>query len=460
MRPEQLAVVERALGGTVEVRDVRRLSAGASRQTWRIEVTVDGVARTVICQRERPGGARSASGLAGEAALLSDLGDRGVPVAGVLAADARGVGEADELGSWILLEEVPGETIPRRILTARPDPSSRRDLLVELAVALAGIHRLEPSRRHGLVRDDQLAAYRGVLDVLGDPRPTFELAFAWLETHGPPGPSRGEVGVVHGDFRLGNVVVDDTGLRAVLDWELAHLGDPVEDLAWCCLRAWRFGAADPAAGLGSVQEFVAAYEAAGGRPVDPVAFRWWQVLGTLKWGIMCLVQAASHQAGSGRSVELAAIGRRVAEVEEDLLDLLDGPHWYQPESESPVGRTRWAGLGGAAGPAVRPPADELLEAVGEYLRTVRDEVPGRTGFMARVAANVVDQVGREVTLGPGVAERHRVRLDSLGVADDAELAARIRAGVLTAGDRPLLDALRGTVRDTLSVVHPGYWEAT
>jgi len=129
--------------------------------------------------------------------------------------------------------------------------------------------------------------------------------------------------VVHGDFRLGNLIVDESGLAAVLDWELVHRGDPLEDLGWFCVRAWRFGEdTRPAAGLGSIEDFVASYERAGGGHVDRDALRWWQVLGTLRWGVICQRQAHRHLSGQTRSVELAAIGRRVCENEWDLLELL------------------------------------------------------------------------------------------------------------------------------------------
>ena len=117
-------------------------------------------------------------------------------------------------------------------------------------------------------------------------------------------------------------MVGPDGLRAVLDWELAHLGDPIEDLGWFCVRAWRFGSTDPAGGFGSRDELLAAYEAAGGGAVDPAELHWWEVLGTLKWGVICVMQATAHLTGLSRSVELAAIGRRVCETEHDLLELL------------------------------------------------------------------------------------------------------------------------------------------
>jgi len=129
--------------------------------------------------------------------------------------------------------------------------------------------------------------------------------------------------LVHGDFRIGNVMVGEEGLRAVLDWELAHVGDPREDLGWLCVRSWRFGAAPPVGGLCEREPFLAAYAAAGGAHVDPAAVRWWEVLGNLKWAVVCIMQAKTFLDGHVRSVELASLGRRVAEMEMELLDLME-----------------------------------------------------------------------------------------------------------------------------------------
>jgi aminoglycoside phosphotransferase (APT) family kinase protein len=119
-------------------------------------------------------------------------------------------------------------------------------------------------------------------------------------------------------------MVGPDGLRAVLDWELAHIGDPLEDLGWLCVKAWRFGSQRPVAGVGDYADLFGAYERESGAPVDADAVRWWEVLGTLKWGIMCIVQAEAHLDGSTRSHELAAIGRRVCENEYDLFLALEG----------------------------------------------------------------------------------------------------------------------------------------
>ncbi len=161
--------------------------------------------------------------------------------------------------------------------------------------------------------------YRAILDALGEPHPAIELGLRWLDQNRPPSH---RTTVVHGDFRLGNLIVGPDGLRAVLDWELAHLGDPLEDLGWLCVRAWRFGESKPVGGFGEYDELFGSYAVASGTEVDPEVVRWWQILGTLKWGVMCIMQASSHLGGWSRSVELAAIGRRVCENEHDLLELL------------------------------------------------------------------------------------------------------------------------------------------
>jgi aminoglycoside phosphotransferase (APT) family kinase protein len=314
----ELAADLAAALGAREVRDVQRLSGGASRETFAFEA--DG--RALILQRDRPGAMRQA-GMATEARLLRAAAETGVPVPAVVAtdADAAGPGLADSAlgGSWLVVERVAGETIPRKILRDDEFAASRPQLAAQCGRALPGIHAIDPAEVPGLDDADQFDQFRALLDAMGEPHPAFELGFRWLE---PRRPARRADTVVHGDFRNGNLVVGPDGLRAVLDWELAHLGDPLEDLGWLCLRAWRFGAEPRVGGFGDVDDLVAAYEAASGVAVDRGELAWWEAMGTLKWGIMCMVQAATHLSGTARSVELAAIGRRVCEVEHDLLLLL------------------------------------------------------------------------------------------------------------------------------------------
>jgi aminoglycoside phosphotransferase (APT) family kinase protein len=305
---EQLASV---LGGGA-VSGLRRLSGGASRETWSLEL--DG--RPLILQRDRPGAVRTGGGMASEAALLVAAADAGVPVAALVASG----GPDSPLGaSFIVSERLEGETIPRKLLRDDEWASVRPLLAGQCGAALAHIHRIPTATAPELVAVDQVEQFLGLLDTLGEPHPAFELGFRWLERNRPPSELRS---IVHGDFRNGNLIVGPEGLRAVLDWELAHLGDPMEDLGWLCVRAWRFGSPLPVGGFGEREALFAAYEDAGGGKVDPEVVRWWEVLGTVKWGVMCIIQSRSHLDGWSRSVELATIGRRVCENEHDVLRLL------------------------------------------------------------------------------------------------------------------------------------------
>ena len=258
-------------------------------------------------------------GMGMESRVLTAASAGGVPVPRILGASD----ECDDVGAaYIVMERIDGETIPRKILRDDTYAVARQDLAAQCGTVLARLHRLRLDESLGLTDSDQMAQYRETLDTLGEPHPAFELGFRWLEAHRPPTQRHS---IVHGDFRNGNLIVGPEGLRAVLDWELAHAGDPLEDLGWLCVKAWRFGVDRPVGGFGSYEDLLGAYEAESGTAVDGEALRWWQALGTLKWGIMCIMQATAHTSGMVRSVELAAIGRRVCENEWDLLDLLPPP---------------------------------------------------------------------------------------------------------------------------------------
>ena len=296
-----------------------RLSGGASRDTFSVDV-IGGDGTTlpcvVRCERGRPPG-RAQLGLAGEAALLGQAARAGVPVPAVVAGGEAGAG----LGApFLVMERVEGETLGPRILRDERYRRARERLVEDCAAAAARIHTIPVARAGCLRAQSPLEEYRAVLDANGEPHPAFELAFRWLVAHRPP---PGPTVVVHGDLRLGNLVIGEDGLRAVLDWELAHLGDAAEDLGWLCVRAWRFGGRGEVAGVGAAADLLDAYRRHGGEQVEPARLRWWEVMGTLRWGIICLTQAATHRSGVHRSVELAAIGRRACQVEWDLLGLLD-----------------------------------------------------------------------------------------------------------------------------------------
>lgn len=292
------------------VDDLRRLTGGASRETWMF--SADG--QRYVMQRVRPG---HPGGLGFEPQVLLQAQVAGVPVPQMVFDGSA----SDALERpFMIVRAVEGETIARKILRDDEFSHARTVLASQLGAAAARTHMVKEEDVPGLPGPDQLIMYRNVMDELGEPHPVFEIAFRWLEQNRPSQDLRT---LVHGDLRLGNIMVDSSGLTAVLDWELAHIGDPMEDLGWLCVRAWRFGGSNPVAGIGSYEELFDAYESVSGIRPQLDAVRWWEVLGTLKWGIICIRQAATHLQGIARSHELAAIGRRVCENEYDLLEYLE-----------------------------------------------------------------------------------------------------------------------------------------
>ncbi|MDT5206247.1 MAG: hypothetical protein QOD34_2883 [Mycobacterium sp.] len=312
-------VLEQAIDRGTTVENLRALTGGASRTTWAFDAVTGGRRRSMILRTGPPDEVHA--GMELEARAQRAAAAAGAPVPHIVVADDSLVA----LGNpFLICDEIRGETIVRRIqrtLDEHGGAGGRAQLLSQCAQALAAIHRAD-THLPGVDHDDQLAQWREQLDIIGDTTATFEWAFRWLADNRPaPSPPC----LVHGDFRMGNLIVDGSNLAAVLDWELVHVGEAYEDLAWFCIRAWRFGAPPSlaAGGLGSIESFLHGYEKAGGTTVDRTAFHWWLVQATLRWGVICRYQAERHLSGQTPSVELATIGRRVCETEWDLLDLLD-----------------------------------------------------------------------------------------------------------------------------------------
>ena len=261
-----------------------------------------------------------AAGLEAEAVLMRLAHQAGVPSPRVLHV----LTEEDDLGTGFVMDRVAGETIPRKILRDEEFADVRPQLAKQLGGVLATIHELSMDALPPLrtmtaaIEIEELQRdYRSY----GRPRPVFELALTWLRAN-DPGPSS-ETTLVHGDFRHGNLMIGRDGVRAVLDWELAHLGDPMEDLGWICVNSWRFGEIDkPVGGLGTREDMFAGYEAATTRRVDPARVTFWEVMGTLRWGVMCCGMMQRFRDGPDHSMERAMIGRRSSETEIDLLRIL------------------------------------------------------------------------------------------------------------------------------------------
>jgi len=431
----------RALGGTVH--GLRRLSGGASRVTSAFELEADdGVARPLILQMDR-GDSSQRDRARMEAALLRAAAAAGVPVPAVVA-----LGDGSELGAgWLVVERLEGETIPRKVLRDDEWAAARVALTADAGRALAAIHTVEPGAIEGLPRADPLGDPLPLLDALGEVRPALELGVRWLAAHRPPSGPRV---TVHGDYRMGNFLVGPDGLRGVLDWELAHTGDPAEDVGWLCAPAWRFGGSGEVGGFGTLADLLASYVGAGGEAMTPARVHWWQVYATVKWATICALQTSAHLSGATRSVELAAIGRRVCESEWDLLTLLGTP---PPPTAGPVPAD------GPLPPFGRPTAAELVEAVREYLDVLMERSAGGARFEARVARNALGIAERELLLGPAFAAAHRERLADLGFGDDAALATALRSGVLDDKLESVAPALAAAARDQLLVANPAYLPA-
>jgi len=312
------AVVARHIGVPGSIHGLQRLSGGAVKATWRFDADVNSARLPCILQTtdatDEASGGLPRIGPAEDAALLRVLGDAGLATPRLLAQ----LDAADGLGQGYITQRVEGETLAPRILRDEAYAEARQKLAAQCGQFLASLHGLAPERMAFLKKSDaatQLGQYRRVVDGIGLQHPGLEYAFAWVAKHLPPyGPTK----PVHGDFRLGNLIVSNDGLRCVLDWELACLGDPMQDLGWLCLKTWRFGGPLPVAGCGRREDLFSAYEAAGGGRVDAQRVRFWEAFGGLKWAVMCLSMAD----GAAGKLEPMAIGRRMEEPLWDFMALV------------------------------------------------------------------------------------------------------------------------------------------
>jgi aminoglycoside phosphotransferase (APT) family kinase protein len=321
----------RVAGYGARVEALAPLAGGASREMFgfRLCEQPGTPARELVLRLDPPPG-RMQSDRGEEFRLLQAAHEAGVTVPRVYW-----LGEpSDGLGArFIVMDRVDGEAIARRLLRDDRYATTRSVLPEQLARELARIHAIDASdprlttlaermpgggdpRRFALA---EIERYRTLLEMAdqGWPRPVLRFGERWLVGNAP---ATARVAVVHGDFRIGNVMFDERGLTAVIDWELAHLGDPLEDIGWLTVRAWRFGRDDRAVGgLCAREDFWAHYERCAGRPLDRRSVVWWEAFGNWKWAAICVLQAASHKAGRFPNIELASLGRRTAEVEAELL---------------------------------------------------------------------------------------------------------------------------------------------
>jgi aminoglycoside phosphotransferase (APT) family kinase protein len=318
------AFLAKAWGTTALVENLSIASAGARRRNVLFDAIRDGE-RLPLVATIIPSRAVEIMPIEVEAAHLRFAEAAGMPVPHVhgVCDDASFVG-----GPFFVTTRVAGETIPRQVLRlVEADAALGPRLARQCGDALAKLHAADPARAHPRITlaggdpiEATLRAVEALVRTLLQPSPAFTLALRTLERERPSPPER--LSVVHGDFRNGNLIVGKGGLCAALDWEICHVGDPMEDLGWLCQRMWRFrNDALEVGGFGARAELAAGYEAAGGR-FEPARFHWWKTMGTLRWGLGLAGQAKAHLDGSVPGVVMAASGRRVAELEWDVLMLL------------------------------------------------------------------------------------------------------------------------------------------
>ena len=424
------AFVRRILGGQGAIENLQRLTGGANMESWSLDYACAGYVLRRSPSAELMAG--RAYGHDVEAAVV-----RAAFAAGVKAPEIVGeIDATDQLGTGYLMRRVEAEVNPARILADAP-----ASLLADFARELAAIHAVPLAQLPALPETSAASLFSDLKArflTYGGDRPVMALAFRWLEERVP---SPVAPVLLHGDFRMGNIMADADGLAAVLDWELAHIGDRHQDLAFGCINSWRFGHIDkPAFGVGQLKDLWEAYSNHSGVTVEPERFRWWLVYSTLWWGICCLQMAEIWRSGMDAGLERAVIGRRASETEVDLLMLLEED---APESE----------CGSVAPPVAfdahrmgEPSTVEMLEALAIWIET--DIKPGTTGrdrFMASVALNALGMLQREATAPVEIHDKalaDALLSGEMGLATPG-LLARLKMQSLTklAVDQPKYSAL-------------------
>jgi hypothetical protein len=354
------------------------------------------------------------------------------------------------------MQWLEGEALGARIVKSPDLAGVRENLAFECGQILARIHAIDLAAS-GLDKvlspqppSDYVEQTWERYRALNTPQPMIDYTGRWLMDHLP---QKAEQKLVHNDFRNGNIMVSTDGVVAVLDWEVAHIGDPMRDLGWICTNSWRFGRSDlPVGGFGRYEDLFAGYESVSGEAVDPERVKFWEVFGSFWWAVGCLGMAEHYRSGPDKTVERPGIGRRSSECQVDCANLLiPGP------------AKRVEGLDLTASDEM-PRLDELLISVRDYLRNdVMAATQGRLNFMSRVAANSVDIVLRDLALGKPHRDAETARLRSLLNAPDASLSDLrwrlvdgLRRGQVILDDPDLQAHLRTTVVNQLAIDQPVY----
>ena len=439
-----------------EVVSCERLSGGASQETYRITVLSEGQ-ETLHAMRRSPGGMHVDAvvghpGLAVEAQLMRVASEAGVPEPTVHYI----LCEEDDIGQGFIMEWIEGEALGARINRSDLFKDLRPHLAFDCGVTLAKIHQIDLVESGLCDLLDEVSPELFVrqtwerYQALETPQPMIDYAACWLLEHLP---EQYTPSLVHNDFRNGNFMVSPDQIVAVLDWELAHIGDPMRDLGWICVNSWRFGSDQPVGGFGATEDLFRGYESVTGKAVDASAVKFWEVFGSFWWAVGCLGMAEHYRNGPDKTVERPAIGRRSSECQVDCVNLL---------IPGEVNLVSGANLDGDVD---MPRAGELVESVRDFLR---DEVmlntEGRTNFMARVASNSLDIVVREMQLGLAAKQQEKEILSVLvnepATADLSamrwQLVKQLRQGQLDLSAPDLQNYLRNSVVNQIAIDQPKY----
>ena len=452
-------VLRRQIEGCERLVSVERLSGGASQETYRLRVETAQGDRELALRRSQGGKheearvvERSAPGLRIEAKLMRVARRNGIPEPQVFHVLEPG----DELGAGFVMEWLDGIALGARIVRSPDLAEVRPKLARQCGEILGRLHSIDLDA-HGLDRDlarlsaaDFIAQTRGRYEAIDTPQPMIDFTGRWLSENLPEST---EQTLVHNDFRNGNLMVDRTGVVAVLDWEIAHIGDPMRDLGWICTNSWRYGAGPelPVGGFGAYEDLFAGYEATSGHRVDLSRVQYWEVFGSYWWAVSTLGMTEAYRQGLDRSVERVTIGRRTTECQVDCVNLLiPGPVELVAAPEQ------------LADPDM-PRLEELVGATRDFLHgPVRDETTGRTRFHALVAGNALDIAYRDLHFGAEHRRREHERLRRLLDAEGSLLDLRwklvhaIRDDALALDDTRLHEHLRATVVNQIAIDQPKY----
>ena len=435
----------------------RRLSGGASQETYRVEIEAGPGPRTLAVRRAAKG-IRSIDGtgpgLEGEADLFRVARAAGVPEPEIIHTFLPD----DELGAGFVMQWLEGETLGGRIVRDPKLETIRPRLAFECGEILARIHGIDPVAT-GLARHLKTVSTRdNVTDVweryvaFGTAMPMIDYTARWLLDHLP---DEAEPRLVHNDFRNGNIMVSSGGVVAVLDWELAHMGDPVRDIGWICTNSWRFGGNREVGGFGDLADLLDGYESVSGVRIHEPHVRFWQIFGSYWWATASTAMAAFWRAGADRTVERPGIARRSSECLVDCANLIIPGPVELVQADVPTSSVDM------------PRVDELLSSVRDFLRDdlrgdSHGSLEGRNSFLALVASNSLDIVQRELTLGPRHLAAEKTRLRALFASEGSleslrqRLCDGLRDGSIDLDLLGLKEHLRTTAANQVAIDQPKY----